>query len=1118
MATILIVDDHVLNRDFLKTLLAYGGHALLEAADGRAALAMVLGNRPDLVISDILMPNMDGYEFVAHLREQDDPAVANIPIIFYTAAYREREASVMAQACGVRWVLAKPSDPEVILATVREALGSTESEPAMVPRVIAMADEPGLAAIDGQLAQCIEQAEQSSRLMAEGGSDIDGLRLSESLASLQAVSLRLTALIELGMALGAERAPQPLLHAGCRVARNVCVARYAAIGLVNGEQGGLRHFVACGYEANVEQELGAALAVSVPLAKVMAERVVLRRQGDGTDPRALGLPSCHPGVNAVLALPIASRDHVYGWLVLAERLGAPGFDEVDERAAATVAAQLAVAYESLVFYDTIVRQHAQLKVEMDERMQAQQALRKTLRARTVMAMCNHVLVRATDEASLLREMCHTVVEVGNYRLAWIGYAHADGAIVPQAWAGADLSFLQAYSPRWQGPIEQLCPSGSAVRLGQACVMTDLAAAGVGGPWREQARARGYRAVLALPLREPGRVFGVLAIFENAPDAFDAEQVAMFEELVDDTAYGVLNFRIRSARLAAERALKATEEKLCGILDTIDNVVWSMTDSGLSYLNPMAEVVYGRPLGDFFDQHDLLSECVHPDDRRNVLSAEQRLCQHGSLTEVFRVVRPDATIRWVEQRSRAVRDSAGQLLRIDAVVSDITERKEYEARIGYLANHDALTDLANRNLLGDRLIQAMRLGRRNEGSMLALLFLDLDRFKSINDSYGHTVGDALLKAVAARLLATVRDGDTVARQGGDEFIILLVNMREAQDIIRAVGKILQAFRAPFLIDEHRLHITVSIGVTVFPHDGQDMWTLLTNADTAMYRAKDDQGNTFHFYSREMSVRAIERAEMEAALRRAIEHKGFELYYQPKVDLLSGRVIGAEALIRWHHPEQGLVGPQRFIPLAEEVGLIVPIGDWVLRTAHAQNKAWRDAGLAPISIAVNLSVRQFLEEGLVDAVARVVRETGLDGSSLELELTESMMLHNAEHFIGKLHQLKALGVTLSIDDFGTGYSSLSYLKQFPIDRLKIDQSFIRDSASNGHDAAITRSVIELGHSLDFKVIAEGVETRDQLSFLRASSCDEIQGFYVSEPVPAGQFAARFCRGWQLDGASD
>ena len=1122
MATILIVDDHVLNRDFLMTLLAYGGHQLLEAADGAAGLDLVHAARPDLVISDILMPHMDGYKFVNQLRADPDPGIAATPIIFYTAAYREREATAMALACGVRWVLPKPSEPETILDIVHQALGLPPAS--QWPKLIQPPPEGSrFATIGNQLAEYLVEIETSSQLlshMAHAGENKPeqlALRLSKSLSSLQAVSLRLTALIELGIELVSEREPDALLGIGCHIGQNICVARYAIIGIDGDDGRQLAHFVSCGLEETMQAQLAAAAAQGT-LFPAPCGRLAYRASGAGTDTFMAGLPRFEPAVNAVLMVPIASRDQVYGWLCLADKLGSNEFSEVDERAAATVAAQMAVAYESLIFYKKIESQHAQLKIEMHERTQAQQALAKTLRARTVMAKCNHVMVHASDEMALLHDMCNTVVEVGNYRLVWIGYANDDGTLSLMAQASTRDGLPDTFSLSGSAGAADPHPAWVAICSGRAHAVADIAAPGAtgGGAWRDQARASGYHSVLALPMRDANRVFGVLTIYENEADAFDTAQISMFEELVDDIAYGIVNIHVKEARELAEKALQATEEKLSGILDSIDNVVWSASSERLLYLNPIAERIYGRPLAEFFQGRDLLFDAIHPQDQPRVVEARAALLQQGTMTEQYRILRPDGSMRWLEQRSKAVRNGSGQLLHIDAVASDITEYKKYEARIEYLADHDVLTNLPNRNLLGDRVNQAIRQARRNGDSVMAMLFLDLDRFKEVNDSYGHAVGDLLLQSVAARLMDTIREGDTVARQGGDEFIILLTGLHDAQTVAGIARKILLAFAAPFAIDCHQLHMSASVGVAVFPDDGEDMPTLLKNADTAMYRAKDDHGNTFHFYSREMSVQAMARAEMESNLRIAIEQQQFELFYQPKVDINSGKVVGAEALIRWRHPVMGLVAPQRFIPLAEEIGLIVPIGEWVLRTAHAQNKIWRDAGLPPLSMAVNLSVRQFLQDGLVETVASVLHDIDLDAGSLELELTESMVMNDAEHFIVKLGQLKALGVQLSLDDFGTGYSSLSYLKRFPLDRLKIDQSFIRDSAVNARDAAITRAVIELGHSLNFKVIAEGVETNEQLAFLRANRCDEIQGYYFSKPLPAREFAALFSAGWHLDGA--
>jgi len=428
-----------------------------------------------------------------------------------------------------------------------------------------------------------------------------------------------------------------------------------------------------------------------------------------------------------------------------------------------------------------------------------------------------------------------------------------------------------------------------------------------------------------------------------------------------------------------------------------------------------------------------------------------------------------------------------------------ERKRYQEQLEHQANYDALTGLPNRNLLLDRLKQAV-FAQRHVRS-IALVFIDLDHFKFINDSLGHNAGDKLLQHMAERLRSVVRDGDTVSRLGGDEFILILNDQHNEEIIFRAMQRIITKLSEPVSIDGHELYVTCSAGISLHPQDGPDIETLLKNADAAMYRAKERGRNNFQFYTSEMNQLVNERLALESSLRRALERREFLLHYQPKVDLRTGAIVGAEALVRWQHPEWGLMYPDRFISLAEETGLIVPIGEWVLRTACEQNRAWQDAGLRPVTVSVNLSARQFRQKALFKTVAQILSETGLRPQHLEMELTESMVMHNAEAAITILKKLKEIGVQLSVDDFGTGYSSLSYLKSLPIGILKIDRSFVRDIiARGGRDGGIlAQAIISLGHSLKLKVVAEGVESEAQLKFLKAHRCDETQGYYFSKPVP-------------------
>lgn len=432
-----------------------------------------------------------------------------------------------------------------------------------------------------------------------------------------------------------------------------------------------------------------------------------------------------------------------------------------------------------------------------------------------------------------------------------------------------------------------------------------------------------------------------------------------------------------------------------------------------------------------------------------------------------------------------------------------ERVAHAQRVEYLAFHDNLTDLPNRAFFSRLLTQGMQQARRYD-KKLTLLFLDLDRFKTINDSLGHEAGDDLLREVAKRLTESVRESDIVARLGGDEFVVMLPEVSASRQVTPVANKILTAVANPFTLVGQEFRITVSIGASIFPDDGEDEETLMKSADVAMYYAKEQGKNNFQFFSEKLNIDSLERLALESSLRGALDKDEFRLYYQAKLDMTTGRVTGMEALLRWQHPDLGLIAPMQFIPLAEETGLIVPIGRWVFQTACRQNVAWQKEGFPPLSMAVNLSARQFLDEHLLDDIKTALKDSGMDPKLLEVEITESMIMRDMESTIRILEDLKRLGVRVAIDDFGTGYSSLSSLKQFPLDTIKIDGSFIRDVVRSAEDKGLTDAVIAVGKSLSLTVVAEGVETADQADFLRSHSCDQFQGFYINRPMAADEFA--------------
>jgi diguanylate cyclase (GGDEF)-like protein/PAS domain S-box-containing protein len=602
---------------------------------------------------------------------------------------------------------------------------------------------------------------------------------------------------------------------------------------------------------------------------------------------------------------------------------------------------------------------------------------------------------------------------------------------------------------------------------------------------------------------------------------------MFPVMWDGNALGVLSFTSREirepdARLQqavrvigaqigqflqrkkAEDVLRVSEERFRSLTVLSSDMYWeqdeqfrftSMSGTGSERVNTKTFPAIGKKRWeqnyinmtvDQWAEHIALLEAHKP-------FRDMELCRLGESGKKI----------WISISGEPVFDSAGAFKGYRGVGKDITERKQDEERIQFLANHDALTSLPNRAMFSEVLNLAIQNARRYNRNF-AVLFIDLDRFKNINDTLGHDAGDRLLQEMGTRLTQTVRSSDVVARLGGDEFVVLVQEVAEPKQVAAVARKILSALVQPMVMQGQECRVTASIGVCMYPSEARDENTLMKNADIAMYRAKEDGKNNYKFYSEEINIHTFERLALETSLRRGLERNEFFLHYQAKLDLHTKRITGVEALVRWQHPDLGMVPPMQFIPLAEETGLIVPIGKWVLNTACAQNVAWQREGLPPLRMAVNLSARQFADENLLDDIAAAIKESGMKAELLELELTESMVMQNADRAGKVLAEIKKMGVRLAIDDFGVGYSSLTHLKRFPIDTLKVDRSFIRDLPQNSEDRAITEAIIAMGKSLKLTVVAEGVETLDQQTFLHDHACDEMQGYFFSKPIPSGQFA--------------
>jgi diguanylate cyclase (GGDEF)-like protein/PAS domain S-box-containing protein len=571
--------------------------------------------------------------------------------------------------------------------------------------------------------------------------------------------------------------------------------------------------------------------------------------------------------------------------------------------------------------------------------------------------------------------------------------------------------------------------------------------------------------------------------------------------------------LRAMRYAGERkimedALFVEKERAQVTLNSIGDAVACTDVAGnLTFLNLIAEKLTGwswqeaagRPMAEVFRILDTTSREIIP----NPMDIAVRRDRTVHLPANSILIRRDGFEIPIEDSVAPIHDGEGQAAGAVIVFRDVSVARAMALQMTHSAEHDFLTGLPNRMLLNDRISQAIALAPRHM-KHVAVLFLDLDGFKHINDSLGHPTGDRLLQSIAGRLVGCVRASDTVSRQGGDEFVVLLSEVAQSEDAAVTARRMLQAVAQPHSIDQHDLHVTTSIGVSVYPDDGLDAETLIKNADTAMYQAKENGRQGFQFFKPVMNARAVERQSIEESLRRASERQEFALHYQPKVNLMTGAITGAEALIRWRHPKRGLVSPADFIPVAEQCGLIRPIGAWVLREACEQARDWLDAGLPATSIAVNVSAMEFRAENFLDGLFEILNETGLAPKSLELELTESVLMKHAASTASILQALRESGIRVAIDDFGTGYSSLSYLRKFPVDAVKIDQSFVRQISNAGDDTTIVKAVIGMARGLKLRVIAEGVETLEELAFLRAYRCDEAQGYYFSQPVPAQQFA--------------
>ena len=1098
MAMIAVVDDVASNRELLSTVLQAIGHSTVEAADGAVALRVVREHLPDLVICDILMPVMDGYELVRELRA--DPVTAGTPVIFSTAHYTDREAMQLADACGVTDFLPKPTEPQQIIEVVERVLAR--------PAAAEAAEAPEQDAFDRQHLQ----------LMTD--------QLSQKVADIETAKQRLETLVDINLQLASQRNAPNLLDAVCRHARLLIGARFATLVVRSVEDGSIGHVCHSSSVPALLAGLGPCRVDAGLLGSLVDERRPLRLKAAVAKTVDLGLPAGYPLGGAVLAAPITSLASSYGWICLVNKEGAEEFSANDEQLLSILGAQTGRIYENGSLYDRVER-HA-----------------KALEAQYAVA---HILALAdnlgTVSAGLLESICRTLhfaagalwqVDAAkqSYRCIQVWCHESDscdefidatrklnlkneGALPWRTWVSAE--------PQW---IPDVARDGGFLR-------------------RRQAVAAGLHALASMPVRSRGQVTGVLELLahrsgEPEPGLMNtleaiADQIGQFFDSEAQRQRIVRLSRVKAVlggihaasahvhtkrdlfREACRIAVEEGEFGICWIGErdadggTVRSLAWAGVGDELGALPAAACDEASVNVSVVCSALNNAAPAI-----KSNLSEGVELCprQAEALRRGYRGVialplSVEQAVVGVMVIYTADADSfAGEELELlTQFANDVAFTLEYigkQDRLAFLAHHDTLTGLPNRALLSEVLAQELARPRLVK-EKLAVVAFDINRFRHINYTFGRLFGDLLLRELAQRLSTAWPNPAHLAKLATDNFVGMICDVRDLKVVALMLEKVMaETFDRAFSIGGKEVQISAAAGIAIHPDDGEDAEALFRNAESALRMAKAG-GRRLTFYRPEMNAMIADSLMLENRLHRALRNREFVLYYQPKVDVATRRTTSFEALIRWLDPDKGLISPDEFVPMLEETGMIHKVGSWIVRQALADSRRWTEEGVQAPRVAVNVSVSQLQQGEFMETLNAAAAARNGGSSPLDIEITESVMMSDIEGNIGRLHELRDMGLDIAIDDFGTGYSSLSYLIKLPVNSLKIDQSFVATMASSPESMTVVTTIISLAHSLGMKVVAEGVETEEQANILRLFKCDELQGYLVSPAMPADQVAS-------------